>query len=150
VASCPVPRLTLVRAGQLSVLAARQGREVVENCARAPSLGQCEQHTDSARSALSAGTVAVSSRNKEWKVPTYSEARCFEVDIADYSPVTSVTVDTDPVCEHNVSKDPNLIYDPARSLPITQAPAGSYSEWSAGRSHGKNRYPGREAKSFEK
>lgn len=56
----------------------------------------------------------------------YSKERSFGVGIADYSPVTSVTVDTHPVCEHNVSKDPNLTYDPARSLPITQAPGGSY------------------------
>lgn len=42
--------------------------------------------------------------------------------IAEYGPVTSVTVDAHPVCEHDVSKDPNLTYDPARSLAITQAP----------------------------
>lgn len=45
----------------------------------------------------------------------------FRVGIADYSPVTSVTEDTQSVRENSVSKDPNLTYDTAKILPIAQA-----------------------------
>ena len=70
--------------------------------------------------------------------------------IAYYGQVTSVTVYAHPACEHDVSKDPNLTYDPARSSAITPATGlqpgrraiASGREEYGGRGCGKNSYQG--------